>query len=76
MHAEAFLRNRFLPRTHGQAFLVEQFRKAAEKHEVPMPAEKHAWGGFILKMKVAGLVRRSGFGIDSYHSPKSLWRTA
>lgn len=76
VHAEAFLRTQFLPRTRGQGFLVEQFRAAVEKKGLPMPADKHEWGAFIRKMKNAGLVRRTGFGMDAYHSPKSMWKAA
>ena len=76
MHAEAFLRTQFLPRTKGQGFLVENFRKAVEKQGLPGPADKHEWGGFICKMRNAGLVRRIGYAIDAFHSPKSLWRSA
>lgn len=74
MHAEAFLRTKFLPRTYGQAFLTEQFRAAVEKAGLPTPGDLHEWGGFILRMKHAGAIRRTGFQLDSYGSPKSLWR--
>jgi hypothetical protein len=74
MHAEAFLRTKFLPRARGQAFLVEQFRKAAEKAGVPAPADPHSWGGFFKRMRRDGLVRTAGYGLDSFGSPKSFWR--
>jgi len=76
MHAEEFLTKKFLPRAFGQVFLVEQFRKAAEKAGVPMPADPHAWGAFIKAMRKVGSVRRSGFRLDSYGSPKNLWIAA
>ena len=75
MHAEAFLRTKFLPRTFGQAFLTEQFVKSADKAGVPLPADLHAVGGFITRMKYAGVIRRTGFALDKFGSPKSLWRS-
>ena len=74
MHAEAFLTARFLPRARGQAFLAEQFRKAAEKAGVPQPADLHQYGSFFKAMKKAGHIRTSGYGIDQHGSPKSFWR--
>lgn len=74
--AERFLIDRFLPRTYGQSFLMEQFRRAAEKHGVSMPADPHEWGGFALRMKHRGVIRRTSFGLDQFGSPKSMWRAA
>jgi hypothetical protein len=75
-HAEAFLLNVFLPRARGQAFLIEQFRASADKNGVPMPADPHDFGGFALRMKQKGAIRRTGFGLDQYGSPKTMWRAA
>jgi len=74
--AEAFLRDDFLPRTRGQGFLVEQFRAAAFKRGMKAPEAKTAWGSFIKRMSAAGLVRQCGYKLDSFGSPKAMWKTA
>lgn len=75
-HAEAFLRTVFLIRARGQAFLVEQLRKSAEKAGIKAPADPHSWGGFIQRMQREGVIKSVGYGRDSFGSPKSLWRAS
>ena len=75
-HAEVFMRSKFLPRTRGQSFLVEQFRVAAAKNGVPMPANRHTWGAFVRRMRIAGLIKPSGYALDSFSSPKTTWMAA
>lgn len=73
--AEGFLKKLFLPRTGSQPFLTEQFRRAVKKAGIQTPENLQLWGGFMLKAKSEGVIRKAGYGLDSHGSPKTLWRS-
>src|SRR5579862_3887558 len=60
---------RFLGTVQG-GFLAEQFVAYAEKGAFPPPPDARAWGGVIRRAAIAGIIRRVGYKLDKYASPK------
>ena len=63
--AYAFLKK--YARTHRQ-FMAEDVRQASEGI-VPEPPSKRAWGGIIVRGKIAGIIERIGYG--QVNNPKA-----
>lgn len=62
-------------------FTAEDVREFAEKAGVPQPPNAKAWGGPFKRARIAGRIRRVGFGTarfsQAHGAPKALWlRTA
>lgn len=57
----------------GREFIAEQFTEFALGAGLPAPPTKRAFGGPIRRAALAGVIRRVGYSLDKYASPKARW---
>lgn len=56
----------------GREFLSEEFVDYA-RAALPAPPDARAFGGPIRRAVNAGVIRRIGYRLDKYRSPKPVW---
>jgi hypothetical protein len=57
-------------------FLIEDVKPFAARGGLETPPDSRLWGIAAKAAQAQGLIKRDGFGVDAYGSPKSTWRAA
>lgn len=54
-------------------FLAEEFVAYAIKHGLAEPPDRRAFGAVLAKASRNRDIKREGFAVDNYASPKAVW---
>ena len=63
---------------HPGPFKAEEVRSYAAMEDFPLPPSPRAWGGIMVRAKIAGLIKREGYAqvsnVRAHAATVTLWK--